>query len=101
MALYAFDGTGQDDNDNPNDWAAVAGDTNIYRFFNAYKANSSPAGVTCDYVPGVGTRYGGGCTSGHGVCGLSRLSSRSLVATLSFIASGFATVYFLRHLAGS
>jgi uncharacterized protein (DUF2235 family) len=58
MSLYAFDGTGQDDNDNPNDWAAVAGDTNIYRFFSAYKANSSPAGVTCDYVPGVGTRYG-------------------------------------------
>jgi uncharacterized protein (DUF2235 family) len=58
MALYAFDGTGQDDNDSPNDWAAVAGDTNIYRFFSAYKANSSPAGVTCDYVPGVGTRYG-------------------------------------------
>jgi uncharacterized protein (DUF2235 family) len=58
MALYAFDGTGQDDNNNPNDWAAVAGDTNIYRFFSAYKANSSPTGVTCDYVQGVGTRYG-------------------------------------------
>ena len=54
MALYVFDGTGQDDNNNPNDWAAAAGDTTIYRFFSAYKANSSPkGGVTCDYVPGV------------------------------------------------
>ena len=46
---------------------------------------------------GVGTRYGAGCTSGHGVCGISRLSPRSLVATLAFMASGFATVYVLRH----
>jgi uncharacterized membrane protein YedE/YeeE len=45
---------------------------------------------------GIGTRYGGGCTSGHGVCGLSRLSPRSLVATLSFMAAGFATVFVLR-----
>lgn len=47
---------------------------------------------------GIGTRYGSGCTSGHGVCGLSRLSPRSLVATLSFMAAGFATVYVVRHL---
>jgi uncharacterized membrane protein YedE/YeeE len=47
---------------------------------------------------GVGTRYGSGCTSGHGVCGLSRLSVRSLVATLSFMAFGFITVYLTRHL---
>lgn len=47
---------------------------------------------------GLGTRYGSGCTSGHGVCGLSRLSPRSLVATLAFMASGFATVYIVRHL---
>lgn len=46
---------------------------------------------------GVGTRYGAGCTSGHGVCGISRLSPRSLVATLAFMASGFAAVYVLRH----
>jgi uncharacterized protein (DUF2235 family) len=58
MALYAFDGTGQDDNNNPNDWAAVSGDTNIYRFFSAYKANSGPLGHTCEYVQGVGTKYG-------------------------------------------
>ena len=49
-------------------------------------------------VVGVGTRYGAGCTSGHGVCGIARLSLRSLVATLCFMAAGFATVYVLRHL---
>jgi uncharacterized membrane protein YedE/YeeE len=47
---------------------------------------------------GIGTRYGAGCTSGHGVCGLSRLSPRSAVATAVFMAAGFATVYVLRHL---
>ena len=47
---------------------------------------------------GVGTSYGGGCTSGHGVCGLSRLSPRSLVATLAFMAAGMATVFVVRHL---
>ena len=47
---------------------------------------------------GVGTRYGAGCTSGHGVCGLSRLSPRSLVATLAFMGAGFATVFVVRHL---
>ncbi|MET3457312.1 MULTISPECIES: YeeE/YedE family protein [Pseudomonas] len=49
---------------------------------------------------GVGTRYGSGCTSGHGVCGLSRLSPRSMVATACFILSGFATVFVLRHVIG-
>lgn len=47
---------------------------------------------------GWGTRYGSGCTSGHGVCGLSRLSPRSLAATAAFMAAGFATVYVVRHL---
>jgi uncharacterized membrane protein YedE/YeeE len=46
---------------------------------------------------GIGTRYGSGCTSGHGVCGLSRLSPRSAVATVAFMAAGFATVFVLRH----
>lgn len=50
---------------------------------------------------GLGTRYGSGCTSGHGVCGVSRLSPRSLVATLAFMASGFACVFVLRHLLGA
>ncbi|OOG86113.1 YeeE/YedE [Pseudomonas sp. A25(2017)] len=49
---------------------------------------------------GVGTRYGSGCTSGHGVCGLSRLSPRSMVATACFMLSGFATVFVLRHVMG-
>ncbi len=49
---------------------------------------------------GFGTRYGSGCTSGHGVCGISRLSPRSVVATLAFMAAGFATVFVLRHLLG-
>jgi uncharacterized membrane protein YedE/YeeE len=49
---------------------------------------------------GFGTALGGGCTSGHGVCGLSRLSPRSLVATLAFMAAGFVTVYVMRHLLG-
>ncbi len=47
---------------------------------------------------GVGTRYGAGCTSGHGVCGLSRLSWRSAAATGSFMAAGFVTVFVARHL---
>ena len=49
---------------------------------------------------GMGTRYGSGCTSGHGVCGLSRLSMRSLVATAAFMLAGFVTVYIVRHLMG-
>ncbi len=46
---------------------------------------------------GLGSRFGGGCTSGHGVCGLARLSPRSLVATLSFMVAGFATVFLTHH----
>ena len=46
---------------------------------------------------GISTRYGSGCTSGHGVCGLSQLSIRSLAATLAFMGAGFVTVYLLRH----
>jgi uncharacterized membrane protein YedE/YeeE len=57
-----------------------------------------PALVIAGLLVGIGTRYGAGCTSGHGVCGLSRLSPRSLVATLCFMAAGFATVFVMRHL---
>jgi uncharacterized membrane protein YedE/YeeE len=57
--------------------------------------------VVAGLLVGVGTRYAGGCTSGHGVCGLSRLSLRSLIATLAFMAAGFATVFVVRHLAGA
>lgn len=49
---------------------------------------------------GLGTRFGSGCTSGHGVCGIARLSPRSIVATLCFVAAGFATVYVMRHVLG-
>lgn len=49
---------------------------------------------------GFGANYGSGCTSGHGVCGLSRLSPRSLVATLSFMSTGFLTVFIIRHVFG-
>ena len=59
---------------------------------------SFPALVAAGLLVGAGTRYGGGCTSGHGVCGVSRLSPRSIVATLVFMAVGFATVYIVRHL---
>jgi len=54
--------------------------------------------VAAGLLVGLGTRYGSGCTSGHGVCGLSRLSPRSLVATLAFMGAGFAMVFVIRHL---
>jgi uncharacterized membrane protein YedE/YeeE len=73
-----------------------------------YAALAGPSAVRIDagwgavlaagLLVGWGTRYGSGCTSGHGVCGLSRLSPRSLVATLAFMGTGFATVYVVRHL---
>ena len=56
-----------------------------------------PMLITAGLLVGLGTRSGAGCTSGHGVCGLSRLSVRSLVATLLFMAAGFVTVFLLRH----
>jgi len=54
--------------------------------------------VVAGLLVGIGTRYGAGCTSGHGVCGLSRLSPRSLVATLAFMGAGMAIVFVMRHL---
>ena len=54
--------------------------------------------VLAGLLVGVGTRYGSGCTSGHGVCGLSRLSGRSLAATAAFMGAGFTTVFVIRHL---
>jgi uncharacterized membrane protein YedE/YeeE len=62
---------------------------------------SGPALIAAGLLVGVGTRLGSGCTSGHGVCGLSRLSPRSLVATLLFMGAGFLTVFVLRHLIGA
>jgi uncharacterized membrane protein YedE/YeeE len=57
--------------------------------------------IAAGLLVGVGTRYAGGCTSGHGICGLSRLSPRALAATLLFVAAGFATVYVVRHVVGA
>ena len=74
----------------------------VYGLFTAVPSVQIDAGlgtlVAAGLLVGVGTRYGAGCTSGHGVCGLSRLSLRSLVATASFMAAGFATVFFVRHI---
>ena len=66
---------------------------------------STTAVIDADYITlivagllvGFGARYGSGCTSGHGICGLSRLSPRSLLATLTFMGCGFLVVYLVRH----
>ena len=77
----------------------------VYLLFAAWPAVQIDASygalVAAGLLVGVGTRYGAGCTSGHGVCGLSRLSPRSLVATLVFMAAGFGTVFVARHLLGA
>lgn len=76
----------------------------VYGLFAASPSLRIDAGdgalVLAGVLVGVGTRYGSGCTSGHGICGLSRLSPRSLVATLAFMGAGFVTVFVLRHLLG-
>ncbi len=59
-----------------------------------------PLVLAAGFLVGVGTRMGSGCTSGHGICGLSRFSPRSLVATVSFMGAGFLTVAAMRHLFG-
>ena len=56
--------------------------------------------VSGGLLVGLGTRFGSGCTSGHGVCGLSRLSLRSFVATMAFMSAGFVTVLVARHVLG-
>ena len=56
-----------------------------------------PTLIVAGLIVGLGTRYASGCTSGHGVCGVSRLSPRSLAATAIFMAAGFATVFVIRH----
>lgn len=74
----------------------------LWALFHAPVAPRIEAGTATLVIAGLlvgwGTRYGSGCTSGHGVCGLSRLSPRSLVATLCFMGAGFATVLVVRHL---
>lgn len=56
--------------------------------------------VSAGLLVGFGTSLGSGCTSGHGVCGISRLSPRSILATVVFMAAGAATVYVMRHVVG-
>lgn len=62
---------------------------------------TTPVLIGAGLLVGYGTRLGSGCTSGHGVCGLSRFSPRSLVATLLFMGAGFVTVFVVRHLLGA
>ena len=59
-----------------------------------------PLLIVAGLLVGIGTRYGAGCTSGHGVCGLSRLSTRSAIATVVFMGAGFVTVFVVKHLLG-
>lgn len=63
--------------------------------------SSVPQLVAAGLLVGFGTRLGNGCTSGHGLCGIGRLSPRSIAATLAFMAAAAATVFVTRHLAGS
>ena len=82
--------------------AGLIGAPLIYRLFTELPAIQIDANngvlIAAGLIVGIGTRYGSGCTSGHGVCGLSRLSLRSLVATITFMAAGFAATYMVRHL---
>lgn len=76
----------------------------LYQWLGALPAIRVDAGwstlLVAGFLVGAGSRYGSGCTSGHGVCGLSRLSPRSLVATAAFMGAGFLTVFVFRHVAG-
>jgi uncharacterized protein len=76
---------------------AVATDHTVLQTVSANLPLMAMAGL----LVGFGSVYGNGCTSGHGVCGLSRLSVRSLVATLTFMATAFATVFIVRHILGA
>ena len=62
---------------------------------------STPMLLIGGFLVGIGVTYGGGCTSGHGVCGMARLSARSIIATLVFMATCFATVFIVRHVIGA
>ncbi|MFC6052580.1 hypothetical protein A6M14_08855 [Acinetobacter sp. Ac_877] len=76
----------------------------IYALFTQPEINiqASPFSmIIAGLLVGFGTRLGSGCTSGHGICGISRLSTRSILATVSFMLAGFVTVYIVRHLLGA
>jgi uncharacterized membrane protein YedE/YeeE len=63
--------------------------------------SSVPLLIAAGLLVGFGTRLGNGCTSGHGVCGIGRLSPRSIAATLAFMAAAIATVFIVRHVVGA
>jgi uncharacterized membrane protein YedE/YeeE len=63
--------------------------------------SSMPLLIAAGLLVGFGTRLGNGCTSGHGVCGIGRLSPRSIAATLAFMAAAIATVFIVRHVVGA
>ena len=81
--------------------AGLVGAPIVYTLITAAPQMQIDAGygtlVAAGLLVGIGTRYGAGCTSGHGVCGLSRLSLRSLAATAAFMGAGFVTVFVVRH----
>jgi uncharacterized protein len=79
----------------PTIWLLVAG-SSITQFI----TDNLPLATVAGLLVGFGAAYGGGCTSGHGVCGLSRLSPRSLVATAVFMATAIITVFVARHIVG-
>jgi len=85
--------------------AGLAAAGPVYRLFAVPPASgvthSIPTLMLAGLLVGLGSRYGAGCTSGHGVCGLARLSPRSLAATLGFMVVGFLTVYLVRHVLAS
>lgn len=85
--------------------AGLAGAPFVYALFAPLPEVRVDAGVPmlllAGLLVGVGTRYGSGCTSGHGICGLSRRSPRSMAATAAFMATGFITVWLLRHVLGA
>ena len=78
-------------------WAAVLFEMHPIQVIDASWAAIVVAGL----LVGFGAVYGSGCTSGHGICGLSSLSPRSMVATLSFMLAGFITVFVIRHMIGA
>ncbi len=84
--------------------AGLLGAPLVYALFTVVPTLEIDAGygtlVAAGLLVGVGTRYGSGCTSGHGVCGISRTSPRSLVATATFMLAGFLTVFVARHVLG-
>lgn len=85
--------------------AGLVGAPLLYTLFTALprpQIDASYAGlVAAGLLVGIGSRYGSGCTSGHGVCGISRFSLRSFVATATFMLAGFITVFVVRHLIGA